>query len=172
MKRILLTLGLVLAAIATPAQSGKFGYIDYEETMKLMPQYAEAAKTLDIIQKEYAKEAERTDMEFYRQYMEFLHVQNNVSQTILLKRQKELQNLYDNGMRFKKAMQDSVMAERERLLKPIKSELSQHIYNVGKELNLDYVIDLSSAGYLFINSTNSIDITEQVCKAFATKQEE
>lgn len=164
MKKLTMMMLVLAFAISASAQKGKFGYLNYEQTMKLMPQYAKAGEALDKLQQDFADETQRIDLEFYRQYIEYLQGQNTISPTILLKRQKELQDTYDKNMEFKKTVKDSIMSEREKLLLPIRVKLIEAVHSVAKDLKLDYVIDTGAHTYLYIGEENSVDISEKVFK--------
>lgn len=137
-----------------------------------MPEYAVALDTLRHIEEEYTQEVERSDKEFYRQYMEYIHGQKLMSASILQKRQKELQHLYDESMEFKRTAKDSLAAERLILLEPIRQKLSKAIAKVGKRRGLDYVIDIAESAYLFINDDRGVDITQEVYKSLGIKEKE
>lgn len=169
MKKLIVILTALAFAVSTDAQNGRFGFIDYNQTLKMMPEYAAAQDSLRHIEEEYAEEIERSDTEFNRQYMEYIHGQKLMSASILQKRQKELQHLYDGSMEFKKAASDSIRAERARLLKPLKRKLSDAISKVGRKRGLDYVLDLASSPYLYVNEDKGMDITGDVCKVLGIK---
>jgi len=154
---MLLCIGIINGVDA----QGKFGYIDFDRTLHEMNEY----KIADIVYKDivagYEAEIERNDKEFYRQYVEFLHSQGHLSNTILLKRQKELQQLSDNSLEFKKKQKELLAADRDSLMAPVKEKLDKAIKDVADILKLDYVIDSSAKGFLYIGE-NGVDITKQV----------
>lgn len=144
------------------AQEGRFGYIDFNGTIKLMPTYLEAQLNLQQIQSEYKEEIERSKREFERQYIEFMLEQDHMSPSIVAKRQKELQLLMDNNAKFRDNVQVELETKREDLLSPIKKSLLQAIADVCQEQNLDYVVDTGTRTYLYINQTKGVDITTMV----------
>ena len=103
MKRYLLLflLSSVIAPLAINAQQGYFGYISFNKTVQLMPEYMEAQLKLEELQSEYREEVERSKREFDRQYTDFMINQDQLSSTIVAKRQKELQLLMDNNVEFR-----------------------------------------------------------------------
>ena len=172
MKHITTILLTLAAALTATAQEGHFGYINYRETLMLMPEYAQAQETIQTIQQEYEQEIERADTEFYRQYMEYLHGQKMLSSTIILKRQKELQQLYENSMEFKKNFRDSLSAERKALLEPLERKLLDAISTVSRNMGLEYVIDMSSHSYLYIDPEKGNDISHPVYKLLGIEYKE
>lgn len=160
-KTLLTTILLSVSAVLF-AQEGKFGFIDFNETLRRMPDYKEAEGTLRQIQSEYHEEIERSKREFERQYIEFMLEQDHLSPSIVAKRQKELQLLMDNNAQFRDDIQQELEARRDELLVPIKKKLLQAVSDVCTEKNLDYVVDTGKGTYLYINENRSVDITEDV----------
>jgi Skp family chaperone for outer membrane proteins len=62
--RILLALILANASLMLQAQEGRFGYIDFNGTLRRMPDYIAAEANLRNIQSEYQDELERSKREF------------------------------------------------------------------------------------------------------------
>ena len=110
---LLFLLSSVIAPLAINAQQGYFGYISFNKTVQLMPEYMEAQLKLEELQSEYREEVERSKREFDRQYTDFMINQDQLSSTIVAKRQKELQLLMDNNVEFRqnvnKALEASAM---------------------------------------------------------------
>ena len=162
--KILLALFLANAFLALSAQEGKFGYIDFNGTLRIMPEYLEAEKTLRDIQTDYHEEIERSKREFERQYIEFMLEQDHLSASIVAKRQKELQLLMDNNAQFRDNVQLELEARRDELLLPLKKKLMKVVSDVCVEKNLDYVVDTGKGSYLYINPEKGVDLTDDVYK--------
>jgi len=160
--RILLALFLSNAFLMLSAQEGKFGYIDFNGTLKRMPDYIAAEANLHNIQSEYQDELERSKREFERQYIEFMLEQDHLSASIVAKRQKELQLLMDNNAQFRDNVQMELESKREEMLLPLKKRLLEAVSEVCKEQNLDYVVDTGKGTYLYINQEKGVDISQMV----------
>ena len=157
---------IVLLSVTTllSAQEGKFGYIDFNGTLKLMPEYMEAQIILLKTQSDYREEIERSKREFERQYIDFMLEQDYLSPSIVAKRQKELQLLMDNNAEFRDKVQSELETKRNELLLPLKNKLMKAVSEISKEQDLDYVIDTGKGAYLFINPDKGVDISEVVYK--------
>ena len=77
--KILLAIFCANAFLMLSAQEGKFGYIDFNGTLRRMPDYIVAEANLHNIQAEYQEELERSKREFERQYIEFMLEQDHLS---------------------------------------------------------------------------------------------
>lgn len=162
--RTLLLIIFMSVTTMLSAQEGKFGYIDFNGTLKLMPEYMEAQIILLKTQSDYREEIERSKREFERQYIEFMLEQDYLSPSIVAKRQKELQLLMDNNAEFRDKVQSELEAKREELLIPLKKKLMKAVSDVCTEQDLDYVIDTGKGTYLFINPDKGVDISEVIYK--------
>lgn len=160
--KTLLALILANAFLMLSAQEGKFGFIDFNGTLRIMPEYLEAEKTLREIQSDYHEEIERSKREFERQYIEFMLEQDHLSASIVAKRQKELQLLMDNNAQFRDNIQLELEARRDELLMPLKKRLMQVVSEVCVEKELDYVVDTGKGAYLYINPEKGVDLTDDV----------
>ena len=160
--KTLLALILANAFLMLSAQEGKFGFIDFNGTLRIMPEYLEAEKTLREIQSDYHEEIERSKREFERQYIEFMLEQDHLSASIVAKRQKELQLLMDNNAQFRDNIQLELEARRDELLMPLKKRLMQVVSEVCVEKELDYVVDTGKGTYLYINPEKGVDLTDDV----------
>jgi len=144
------------------SQESRFGFIDFNGTLRQMPEYADAETSLRSIQLDYNEEIERSKREFERQYIEFMLEQDHLSASIVAKRQKELQLLMDNNAQFRDNIQSELEARRDELLTPIKKKLLEAVSKVCISENLDYVVDTGKGTYLFINPEKGVDITDPV----------
>ena len=99
MKRLVLIL-LAILPMAVCAQT-QFGYLSFRKVMEQMPEYAKAKQDLEVLKQKYEQEAVRGEEEFQRKFVEFLQGQKEFPQSIMQKRQLELQNLMDNGVSFR-----------------------------------------------------------------------
>lgn len=168
--RTLLLSVLLLFPFVAGAQEGKFGYIDFNSTLKLMPEYLEAQLKLQQIQSEFKSEIDRSKREFERQYIDFMLEQDQMSPSIVSKRQKELQVLMDNNVEFRSHVQAELEAKRDELLNPLKQKLLLAVSKVCQDKGLDYVIDTGTRTYLYINAEKGVDISHPVYVALKIEE--
>ena len=157
--RTLLTVVILSACMLVSAQEGMFGYLDFNNTLKHMPDYVDAEQKLKKIQSDYKEEIERSKREFERQYINFILEQDHLSPSIVAKRQKELQLLMDNNVEFRDKVQSELETKRDSLLNPIKIKLLEVISKVCTDQGLDYVVDIGSGAFISINQTKGVDIS-------------
>lgn len=163
-KKLFVALLFCSAFLTLLAQEGKFGFIDFNGTLRMMQEYKEAEVNLLNIQSDYNEEIERSKREFERQYIEFMLEQDHLSASIVAKRQKELQLLMDNNAQFRDNVQLELEARRDELLLPLKKKLMKVVSDVCVEKDLDYVVDTGKGSYLYINPEKGVDLTDDVYK--------
>lgn len=160
--RALLTFIFICVSGTLFSQDRFFGYIDFNGTLKLMPEYVEAQASLEKTQADYRDEIDRSKREFERKYIEFMLEQDHLSSSIVAKRQRELQLMMDNNVQFRDNVQSELEAKRQELLVPIKKKLMEAVAKVCTDEKLDYVIDVGTGTYLYINGDKGVDISSQV----------
>ncbi len=138
------------------------GYLSYSQLLKMMPEYAEAQEKLSELQTKYDNELKRSEKDFTRRFAEFIEGQKEFPENIMVKRQKELQELMEKSIEFKEEIKKLLNNARKDMLQPVKERLNTLIAEVGNELELEYVLNTDRDTYPFINQTKGIDISELV----------
>lgn len=175
MKRLFLSF-IVLAATFTwalaqedsvvVAQDGitvkTFGYLSYDAVLKAMPSYAEAQKSYNDLKASYAKELERSETEFSKQFAEYVDGQKSFPENILLKRQKELQQLMEQSLKFKQEAQQLLEKAEAELMQPVHQRLKEALYKIGMQKGYDYILNTDNNSHPFVNTNKGEDITAEV----------
>lgn len=160
-KFTLVFLILLLLPIGAAAQA-YFGYLNYRQVLEQMPTYEQAISDLAVLRQKYQDEAQRGEAEFQKKFVDFLQGQNEFPQSILLKRQTELQGLMDNGVEFRRQM-DTLLVQAERdLVGPVRETLMTAINQVATQRGFHFVLNTEDRSTLFINTSVGEDITQAV----------
>lgn len=139
-----------------------FGYLSYNEALQSMPAYEKAQTQLNKLKKQYADELARSEKEFSRQYAEYVDGQKEFPDNILLKRQKELQQLLEQGLKFKEEAKRLLEKAESELMMPIHQRLKQVLARIGTQRNYAYILNTDNNSYPFINGGLGEDITADV----------
>ena len=171
MKKLILSC-IVFAAtiILAVAQDGStviksFGYLSYDAVLKAMPAYKEAQKNLDDLKANYAKELERSETEFSKQFAEYVDGQKSFPENILLKRQKELQQLMEQSLKFKQEAQQLLEKAEAELMQPVHQRLNEALSKIGAQKGYDYIINTDNNNLPYINTNKGEDITAEAINA-------
>lgn len=139
-----------------------FGYLSYDSVLHAMPAYATVMRQLDELKAKYEAEAKRVESDFNKKYEEFLEGQRDFPQTILQKRQSELQELLDRNILFREESR-RLLTEAERgLLAPLHARIAGALRAIGEERGYAFIINTDGNACPFINPTQGENISSEV----------
>lgn len=166
-KKIVLLLVLMLP-LQMAAQT-RFGYFSYKAVTDSLPDMIAASQSYETLKGKYAAEIKRTEEEFNRKYADFLAGQKDFPQNILLKRQRELQQLMEAGIAFRKDC-DKQLAEAEKnIYAPVKDRIRMAVSAVGTEGGYDFILDTDTNAFPYINTGRGEDVTEKIRAKLSAK---
>ena len=158
MKKLALLAIFGLLTLASSAQ--KFGHINSQELLSLMPERTTAETSLQ----DYAKGLESQLMSMQTEYQSMVeNYQNNEgSYDDLTKQDKiaEIQGLEQRLTTFQQSAQSSLQEKEQELLQPILEKAQNAIDVVAEKGKYTYILDSSSGFILY--SKDSEDILEKV----------
>lgn len=168
MKRFLLQL-LTVVSLSASAQTSepvlKFGFLSYTAALQSMSDYAIVESQMKELEAQYAAEQKRVEDEFNKKYEEFLDGQRDFPQTILQKRQTELQELLDKNIAFKKEGQRLIAEAREKAMQPLKAHLADALARVGSSRGLAFILNTDVNAVPWMNITMGEDVTQAVIQS-------
>lgn len=151
-----------VVADTTITEVQKFGYLSYNAILKAMPDYAVAQKSISDLKKKYDEEMKRTEQEFTKKFNEFIDGQKTFPENIMLKRQKELQMLMDESLKFKDEVKKLLTNAEADFMKPVYQKLNDALSAVGTENDYMYILNTDANAYPFVNNKNGEDATAAV----------
>lgn len=163
MKRLSFILPTLLLCITASAQI-QFGYISYEQVLTEMPEYAKAKQDIAALKAKYEAEAQKGEEEFQRKFVDFLQGQKEFPQTIMQKRQAELQALMDNGVAFRMKSQELIAQAEKDMVQEAHKRLNRALLEVGVELGYGYILNTDNNNCPYINPVVGVDVTDIVRK--------
>lgn len=170
MKR-LLSLSLLLLPLLLSAQI-QFGYLSYQSVMQEMPEYAQAKANLATLKAKYEAESARGEEEFQRKFVDYLQGQKDFPQTIMQKRQAELQSLMDNGVSFRVQAQSLIANAEKEMMAEVSRKLNSVILEVGVEYGYGFILNTDDNSCPYINPVIGIDVTELVRRKLGLAENE
>lgn len=158
-KSLLILFGFL--ALGVTAQS-KFGYVSYKEIVKTLPEYNIVEAHLDELQAMYEAEVERSDREFNQKFTDFIEEQSRFPDNIRMKRHKELQELMEKSIAFKKEINSAMREARAEMMKPLYEKVDEAAMKVCIAGDYDYILNIDDRAYIAINPKSGVDVTEQL----------
>lgn len=143
----------------------RFGYLNYQQALQLMPQYALVQQKMADLRRQYEAEMQRVTDEFNRKYEEFLEGQHEFPKTILQKRQTELQELMTRNVSFKEESRKQLAEAEREALAPLKIRLSETVAKIASERGLALVVNTASDACPYINPELGEDLNQLVTDA-------
>ena len=140
----------------------RFGYLSYQAALQSMPDYATVQQQLAELRQHFQNETLRVEDEFNRKYEEFLEGQREFPQSILQKRQMELQELMDKNLAFKENSRKELEKAEQDLMAPLKIRLIEVLGKMGRERGYAFIIDTDVKALPFINPAMGHDLNQQV----------
>jgi len=161
MKRPSLLLLLCFVALTSAAQP-RFGYFSFREIVESLPEYAAMQASLQELREKCEQEISNSEKDFLQRYTEFIDGQAGFPDIIRDKRQKELQELMERSISFKKEADNTLVAARREMLVPLRQRVTEAAKTVCKNEDLDYVINSDRDNFICINDSVGMNITLKV----------
>ena len=167
LKKIALLL-LLIAPMSVFAQ--KFGHINSQEILSVMPEYKKAQTDISTMEQQYKDEIQRAMDDLNKKYAAFQEEQANLPQNIKDRRMKELQELQENGMQFQQDASQQLQQSWMEMLQPIAQKIDDAIKAVGQEGGYTYIFDLNTTNIPYVSETLSTDVTAAVKAKLGIKE--
>ena len=157
MKQLLAIAVLTTALFIQPSfgqKNNKFGHVNFEEVLTLMPERTKAATKMDSL----TKEAEKHLQEMMAEY-EGVSKQApaaGASQLVIQDYQEKMNSLQQRIQRFQQEAQKSLEEEQAKLIEPIINKLKKAVEQVAKENAYTYVFDTSVGTLLYWEESDNI----------------
>ncbi len=148
---------LLFSAGFANAQIPKYGHIDLQALVQIMPERAVADKQMLAFQKELENALGIMQKEFQTKYMEYTTKKDSLSETVRKMKEEDLQSMNERIQSFQQSAQQQLENKNAELYKPILEKANKAVKEVGAEKSLVYVFDMSLRVILY-NSKESLDI--------------
>lgn len=158
MKKLLILLVIIFSFgfNQVEAQKSKFGHIDSNELMEIMPGKDTAQAQIQAYATILQKQLETMSTEFETKYTEYIANEANMPELMKSTKQEELQDLQARIESFQQKAQDDLVAKEQLLLQPIIDRAKELIAEVAKEKGYSYVFDTGQGGILYFEETEDI----------------
>lgn len=151
---LLLACGL-LASSAIFAQT-KFGYINSDELLSVMPEAKKADSSLTLFAKSYQDQLEQMSKEYQKKVQDYQNQEKTMTEAMKEVKVKEIQQLEERIQSTQQSAQDKVAKKREELYSPILEKADKAIKDVAKTNNFDFVFDASRGNVLYAKESDNI----------------
>ena len=159
---------LMLSAGFANAQTPKFGHIDLQGLIGLMPERAAAEKQYLAFQKELEDALATMQKELQAKFAAYTAKKDSLSETVRKMKEEDLNAMNERIQNYQSTASQQLQTKQGELLKPVFDKADKAVKEVGAEKGLIYVFDMSSRTILY-NSKESLDILPFVKTKLAIK---
>jgi outer membrane protein len=160
MKRVLkvaiVSVCILLAGNFAKAQS-KIGYVNFDEIVRLMPEFKTAQTAVETYQKQFYDQLNVMNTEYQSKGKEFQSTQATMTDAVRSAKQTELADIQKRMQDYQTNAQQQVEAKTNELLKPITDKVKDAVTAVSKTKGYNYVYN--SAQTQFIVAPETDDMT-------------
>ncbi len=160
LKKITLLVAMVALSMGAMAQA-KFGHMNSQLIITVMPEFTKAQADLDALQKQYQKEMEDTQTELTQKYQALLQEQDSLPKNILERRQKEVQEMSQRLDQFQQETYQALQKAQQDAMGPIMQKVNTAVEAVGKAEGVVYIFDIAQLPIAYIGA-QSTDLTDKI----------
>lgn len=156
MKKIFLLLACGLFFGSSAFAQAKFGYINSDELLSIMPEVRKADSSLQLYAKSYQDQLEQMMKEYQKKGQDFQAQERTMTEAVKEVKVKEIQQLEERIQTTQQSAQEKVAKKKEELYSPILEKADKAIKEVAKSNNFDYVFDASRGNILYAKESDNI----------------
>lgn len=157
----LIVLFVALFAGSVSAQTYKFGHIDFQKLLQVMPERDAAQKAMQKHASELQSELTNMQKEYEKKVQTYVAERDSLSAAVRSAKENDLQDLQQRISNFQSAAQQDLQKKQQEQFAPIIKKARAAVDEVAKEQGLIYVFDVSN---LLYHSTQSEDLLPLVKK--------
>lgn len=150
---------LMCAPIAAFAQ--KFGHVNAQEIIQVMPDYTKAKNEIDALQKQYEDDLKSMQDELTKKSQAYEKEQATLPDNIKQRREQELQEMYQKIQQSYQDNQQALAKASQEKRQAITTKVIDAIKQVGQAGGYVYIMDVAG-GVPYISTTLSTDVTADV----------
>ena len=161
-KVIVIALSVFSAVTLASAQGMKFGHINMQEVMFLMDEMDSARVEMEKFSASMQETYNAMIEEYNTKIATYQQMSANWTPSVLATKQQEIQDLEARLQQYQQNAQMDMNNLQQQLMTPIQQKANEAVAKVGKANGLIYVFDTSMGMIPYFDTTQSMDVTEQV----------
>ncbi len=147
---------LILAVVSSSVWAQRFGYVDTEYILDLVPEYRSAQKQLDQLSEDWQKEIEQRQTAVDKMYKDYQAEQILLTEDLKKKREEEIKTKEKELRDYrtqKFGYEGELFKKRQELIKPIQDRVFDAVQKIAKQSALDFIF--AKSGDLVMLYTNA-----------------
>ena len=153
---------IALTGNSAMAQTLKFGHINSDELIQIMPEYDSATVTLEAFRKDLINALELMSVEFNNKNEAYQKDSKNLSDIVKQTKEQELIDMQKRIQDFQNNAQTQLQNKQAEVFQPIYAKVDKAIKDVGKDNGFLYVFDVAKGSLLYYDETKSTNVLSLV----------
>lgn len=149
----------VAFSVQTQAQD-KFGHVNFDELVSLMPGQDSIKSTLNNYVKGLENQAQTMQSELESKYADYQANQATMSEIIRQTKEKEITDLQQRIEAFNQQAQYDIQNKQAELTQPLLDKAQKAIEEVAKENGFTYIINANVQILLYANGTDIMPLVK------------
>jgi outer membrane protein len=155
MKKILILSITCLLTISSYTQN-KFGYIDSQELLLLMPERKTAEEEVQTFAKSLDSQLQAMTTEYQQSVQEYQNNQSTYTDLVKQDKVTEITGLEQRIQSFQQNAQEALQSKEQELLEPILQKARKAIEDVASEGSYTYIFDKSVGSILYAKESENV----------------
>lgn len=147
----------VIFHLSSEAQTNKFGHIDLDALIQVMPEIGPTEAEFDKFQKELNEVMVEMQQDYQTKLKELEELGSDVSEVRRNAKFSELQSVQQRIQQYQQSAQQQVQLKYQELLDPIYKKATDAVEEVAREHDLLYVFETGTNAIIY-KSSQSIDL--------------
>jgi len=143
--------------VSASAQAPKFGHIDLQALVQLMPERAKAETDFNKFQSDLEEIFGEMQKDLQTKMADFEALGDSVSEIKKNAKVAEIQDMQQRIQNYQQSANQQLQQKQTELLKPVFDKAEKAVADVAKEKGLIYVFDIGSKVVLY-KSNESLDV--------------
>jgi len=152
--RLSIVVVFLLIGTTSFAQNLKFGHINSQELLSLMPERDSAQVVLENYAQQLEDQLETMQVEYNNKVQQYLANQENYTDLIKQTKEQELTDLQERIQGFQNTAQQTIQQKEAQLIQPIIDKAEKAIKEVAEEQGFTYIFDLARGTILYFSDAS------------------
>jgi outer membrane protein len=161
-KLAILAVVLVATLSAAKVDAQKIGYVDMQEVVTGMPEYAQADTALGKFRNDLYQQMQSMQQEFQTKAQAFIKDSATMSEAIKEVKRSSLTDLQTRIGQLQQGIQQQMQQEQNKLLQPIIEKAQKAVDAVAKTKGYTYVFNDTGDGSILVVKPTGDDLTALV----------
>ena len=157
-KKVIASFSLVIliASFGYGQSVAKFGHIDSNEILSIMPETDSLQGELKAYADYLDQQMQTMGMEYQTKITEYQQNVNTMSDLIRQTKEKEITDLQERIQAFQQSADQDLGAKQAELFNPLIEKVKTAITEVGKENSYTYIFDVGTGAVIFFENGDDI----------------